>query len=194
MQTADRPPTGRERRRKGPINRLRRFLYGLLLLAAAPGAAAIDELAGYGRFRIPPAAAADPAQRPLATVQGLVVLRAQPEHGENMPLLEIETVTARIHDTAAETAPQFLIDAVRTDGGFDVALADVGTLRLDLRVGSIEDSRAWSLDGTLTLARKERKVAEVPAVRIHALHSRETRYLPFEVSVRESQLGFKWRA
>lgn len=187
---------GRERRRKGLVNRVRRGLYGLLLLAAAPGAAAIDELAGYGKYRtLPSTASAE--WRSRAIVQGLIVLRAQPERGDDAPLLALETVTAQIHGDPFESAPHFVIAAVKAGNGFDVALADVGTLRLDFQIGGIDDERDWSLRGQLGLAGEPatgRRVAEVPAVRIHALHSRETRYLPFEVSIRESQLAFKWRA
>lgn len=196
MSTTVVPPTGRERRRKGLVNRVRRGLYALLLLVAAPGASAVDELAAWGKYRnLPSTASAE--VRSLATVQGLIVLRAHPEGGEDAPLLALETVTAKIHGDLSEPAPHFAIAAVSSGGGFDVVLADVGTLRLAFEFGGIESDRAWSLGGQLGLAAEpgaERKVAEVPAVRVRVLYASETRYLPFEVSVRESQIGFKWRA
>ena len=53
-------PVGRERRRKGPINKLRRLLYGLLLAAAAGGAAA-DELVYVGKYKVRQIAASQSA-------------------------------------------------------------------------------------------------------------------------------------
>lgn len=188
------PPPGRERRRKGLVNRIRRGLYGLLLMAAAPGASAVDELAAWGKYRNLPSTASA-GIRSLATVQGLIVLRTHPDRDDAAPQLSLETVTAQIHGDADEPAPQFVIAAVKTGGGFDVAL-DVGTLRLDFQIGGTDTDRAWSLGGQLGLAGDpgaERKVAEVPAVRVHALHAREARYLPFEVAVRDAGVGFKWR-
>jgi len=175
---------GRERRRKGPINRIRRFLYGILLVAAAPSAVAVDELAAYGKYRDTPTPASDTIPRARATVQGLVALRAEMR-------LELDTVTARIHGDGSEPEPQFLIAAVASGDGFELMLADLGTLRLDLLLDHIEGGQAMSLGGTLALASQ---VAVVPALRVSQSRSRVTRYLPFEVSVLESDLAFRWRA
>jgi len=192
MATVDVPPQGRERRRKGPINRIRRFLYGILLVTATPSAAAVDELAAYGKYRDTPPPAAATIPRALATVQGLVALRADtPVAGSPMMRLELDTVTARIHGDGSEPAPQFLIAAVASGDGFELMLADLGTLRLDLLLDPIEGGQALSLGGTLALASQ---AAIVPALRLNPSRSRATRYLPFEVSVLESDLAFRWRA
>jgi hypothetical protein len=190
MATVDEPPQGRERRRKGPINRVRRFLYGILLAAAAPGAAAVDELAAYGKYRDAPAAAPDAIPRALATVQGLVALRAEPAAAGNPLRLELDTVTARIHGDGSEPEPQFLIAAVASGDGFELMLADLGTLRLDLLLDHVEGGQALALGGTLALASQ---AAVVPALRVSVPRSRATRYLPFEVSVLDSDLAFRWR-
>ena len=186
MATVD----GRERRRKGPINRIRRFLYGILLVTATPSAAAVDELAAYGKYRDTPTPAADTIPRALATVQGLVALRADTPVAGSLLRLELDTVTARIHGDGSEPAPQFLIAAVASGDGFELVLADLGTLRLDLLLDPIEGGQALSLGGTLALAAQ---AAIVPALRLNPPRSRVTRYLPFEVSVLESDLAFRWR-
>src|SRR5262245_46236426 len=102
-------PFGRERRRKDPIGRLRRFLYGLLLLAAAPGAAAVDSLAEYGKYRIEPVSQKQ-QHAALATLQGLLVLRAGTD---NAPDPTLDTVTVQIPVGAAGESPQFRITAAR---------------------------------------------------------------------------------
>lgn len=195
---------GRERRRKDPINRMRRFLYGLLLLAAAPGAAAADELAYFGKYRNAQTVASTPERRAVATVQGLVVLRADADAA--LLQLALDTVTAQIHDPEAEGAPHFLIAAERTGrvpegAAFDLAVAEFGTFHLDLLPRY--DAGAWSLGGTLELVRLRDAgghLATVPEVRVPGLHRNETRYLPFEASLKRSdtagvqQLTFKWRA
>jgi hypothetical protein len=190
MATVARPPQGRERRRKGLVNKIRRFVYGILLVAAAPGATAADELAAYGKYRDTPATSSDTAPRALATVQGLVALRAEASFAGSPMRLELDTVTVRIHGDGSEPAPQFLIAAVPSGDGFELMLADLGTLRLDLLLDYIEDGQALSLGGTLALASQ---VAVVPAQRVSQSRSREMRYLPFEVSVLESDLAFRWR-
>lgn len=43
-------PSGRERRRTDIYGRARRLMYGLLLLAASPGAMASDPMAELGRY------------------------------------------------------------------------------------------------------------------------------------------------
>jgi hypothetical protein len=193
------PPIGRERRRKDPINRLRRFLYGMLLLAAAPVAAA-DQLAGYGKFRNL-AAPPTPERAELATLEGLLVLRAGTDGG---PDITLESATARVPQQDSGAAPQFSILAQRAPGAegaaFEMAIADLGQFRLRLRSERSAALSAWSLGGTLELARGagQGPVTEVPTLRINDMYGSETRYLAFEASVKqdaaqEAQLAFHWR-
>jgi hypothetical protein len=199
MSTGETPPMGRERRRKGPVNRLRRFLYGMLLLAAAPVAAA-DELAAYGKFRSL-AAPPTPAHAELATLEGLLVLRAGADGG---PDITLESATARVPRQDSDIAPQFSIQAQRAPaaGGaaFDLAIADLGQFRLRLRSERSAALSAWSLGGDLELARGtgQGQVADVPTLRINDMYGSETRYLAFEASVKhgdaqDPQLAFRWR-
>lgn len=195
------PPTGRERRRKGPINKIRRFAYCLLLLAAAPGATATDELASVGKFRdqaAPPA----PERAAVATVQGLLMLRARADGG---PHVSLDSATAQVPQQGSALAPQFRISAERRiddDGvAFDLPIADLGDFCLRLRSERSILLSAWSLGGTLEARLApggERKVAAVPTLRINDMYGRETRYLAFDASVRhegagEPQLTFRWR-
>jgi hypothetical protein len=202
METTEKPPTGRERRRKGPVNAVRRFLYGMLLLAAAPGAtAAADQLASIGKFRAhtaPPA----PARAALATLQGLLVLRARSDGG---PDVALDAVTAQVPQQGSAAAPQFQVSADRKDRSdsvvFDLPLSELGAFRLHLHTERTAALSAWSLAGTLeaTLEPDHRHaVAAVPTLRINDMFGSETRYLAFEGSVRrgaddEPQLVFNWR-
>ena len=195
MATTGTPPMGRDRRRTDLYGRVRRFLYGLLLLAAAPGAVAVEELAHFGRYRVGQAVAT-PEARPLATVQGLVVLRADPaDDGDGPPRLALDTVTAQLDQADAERAPQFRITAIESGGAFDLPVSDFGDFRLNLLLHR-DEMAAWALGGTLELERPVdggRHVAAVPPVRVQGLHRSETRYLPFEIALLRSQLTFKWR-
>lgn len=201
METTEKPLTGRERRRKGPVNALRRFMYGMLLLAAAPGATAADDLASIGKYRgltAPPA----PARAALATLQGLLVLRARSDGG---PDVSLEAITAQVPQQGSALAPQFQVSADRKDHSdsvvFDLPLSELGAFRLSLHTERTAALSAWSLAGTLeaTLEPDHRHaVAAVPTLRINDMFGSETRYLAFEGSVRrganqEPQLAFSWR-
>lgn len=190
---------GRDRRRTGPANRLRRFLYGLLLLAAAPVAAA-DPLAGVGKYRgvAPPPA---PALTALATVEGLLVLRARADGG---PDITLDSATARVPQPDSDIAPQFRIDARSAAAGsgaaFDLVVADVGVLRLRLDAGRSPALSAWALGGTLELAPPSgpRLAAAVPTLRVNDMFGSEMRYLAFDAKVtrdrsEEPRLAFRWR-
>jgi len=192
------PPMGRERRRKGPINRVRRFLYGALLLAAAPGAAAIDELADVGKYRNVPVAAAQ--QAALVRVQGLLMLRVNDQQD---PDVVLDAVTAQL--LQADAMPQFSIAPVRRDNGrfgadFDLPVDDFGDFRLNLLAERSPVLAAWSLGGTIELARitGERYAARVPELRVQELHARELRFLAFETSLQRGRIGegpeleFRW--
>jgi hypothetical protein len=195
------PPSGRERRRKDPISRIRRFLYGLLLLAAAPGALASDELAAIGKYREQPVT--QTVRADLATLQGLLVLRAG---SGDAPDVSLDSITAQVPQNGSAQTPQFRITAARSAGpdgvAFDLPVADLGEFQLKLRTGRSAELSAWSLGGTFELqatASRRRHVASIPTLRIHDMHGREVRYLAFDASLKqdgdsqEPQLAFSWR-
>jgi len=199
MAVGDVPPTGRERRRKGPINRIRRLLYGALLLAAAPGAAAVDELAHIGKYRNVPAAAAQPAA--LVRVQGLLMLRLNEQQD---PDVVLDAVTAQL--PSLEAAPQFSIAPLRREHGrfgadFGLPVEEFGEFRLSLLAERSPVLSAWSLGGSIELERVtgERYSARVPELRVQEMHAREIRFLAFDTSLargragQEPQLEFRWR-
>lgn len=196
MPTESTPPTGRERRRKGPINRIRRFLYGALLLAAAPGAAPADELAYVGKFRTAPATTAV-HQAALVVLQGLLVLRVNGER----PDVVLDAVTAQLPDAGTGQAPQSSVSVARVGSGFDLPIEDLGDFRLLLAAQPSVALAAWSLAGSLEFFRAggERLAVAVPELRVQGLHGRELRYLAFEAGVRRKtpeaalQLDFRWR-
>ncbi len=149
---------GRERRRKGPINKLRRLLYGLLLAAASGGAAA-DELAYVGKYKVRQIAATT-QQAVQVTLQGLVLLHAEntespetPIQGHGYPRIALNTVTARLQEPAAARAPLLSV-AVSEDGsirdgvGFDLAVPDFGNFHLSLytRPNARTEGKRWSMD------------------------------------------------
>ncbi len=200
MAFAGAPPAGRERRRKDLVGRTRRFLYGLLLLAAAPGAIAADELASVGKYRTQ--AVVQAAQQDIATLQGLLVLRIGTG---DAPEVSLDTATAQVPQQGADQAPQFRLSAARRVGpdgvAFDLPVGDLGEFQLKLRTERSESLSAWSLGGTLEMlaaAPRRRQVAAIPTLRIHDMHGREVRYLAFDASLRkgdagEEQLTFRWR-
>jgi hypothetical protein len=200
MAMGERPPSGRERRRKGPINRIRRLLYGALLLAAAPGAAAVDELAHFGKYRYVPATTAS-APAALVRVQGLLMLRVNDLHD---PDVVLDAVTAQLPQ--ADATPQFSIAPVRREQGrfgadFELPVDGFGEFRLNLLAQRSPILSAWSLGGSMELARStgERYVAAVPELRVQELHAREIRFLAFETSLEQGRSGgapeleFHWR-
>lgn len=206
-------PVGRERRRRDLYGRVRRFLYGVLLLAAAPGAVAADEMASLGKFRAQAAAAASLSEQALvATLQGLIMVNAEPATRPELPIhsqlgyprIALDTITARLPD--AGEAPLFRVAvtegrSIRDGIGFDLAVPDVGNFHLNLyarrnartegRRWSVNgtdaaDDRIWSLGGTLELVRTidgDRHVAFVPELLVD-LSGRPESYLPFQASVR----------
>jgi len=195
---------GRERRRTDLYGRVRRFLYGLLLLAAAPGAVATDELAYVGKYWGAQPVATASQSRALARLQGLILIGGSTQY-DVPPQLALDSVTAEIPEQGAERVPHFMISAtasgrVRDGAGFDLAVNEFGTFGLDLQLKP--DTGAWILGGALELSRAPgpaRYVAVVPEVRVQGLHRTETRYLPFEASLKQvagaaPQLAFKWRA
>lgn len=199
MVAGEKLPIGRERRRKGPVNRIRRFLYGALLLAAAPGASAIEALADVGKYRVAPAAAEQ--QAALVRVQGLLMLRVN-EHQD--PDVVLDAVTAQL--PRSDAMPQFSIAAVRRDNGrfgadFDLPVDEFGDFHVSLLAERSAVLSAWSLGGTIELARTsgERYAARVPELRVQELHAREIRFLAFETSLARGraetgpELEFRWR-
>src|SRR5262245_58172691 len=124
------PPSGRERRRKDPVSRIRRFLYGLLLLAAAPGAYAADELASIGKYRSHDTPHS-PQHAALASLQGLLVLRPGKD---DAPEVSLDTATAQVPQAGAAQSPQFRIEPARSAGpdgvAFGLAVSDFGEFQL----------------------------------------------------------------
>lgn len=200
MTSGTTAPIGRERRRKDLVGRTRRFLYGLLLLAAAPGAIAADELAYVGKYRTQSVAQA--AQQDIATLQGLLVLRAG---AGDAPEVSLDTATAQVPQQGAGPAPQFRISPAPSTGpdgvAFDLPVGDIGEFQLKLRTERSAALSAWSLGGTLEMlaaTSKRRQVATIPTLRIHDMHGREVRYLAFDATLRtgdagDDQLAFRWR-
>lgn len=211
---------GRERRRKGPVNRVRRFLYGLLLAAAAPGAMAADELAALGQYRAQPRPATTVAPERaavLATLQGLIMIHAETAAAEEAPLraergyprIALDTVTARVQQVGE--APLFRVSvsdgpSIRDGVGFDLAVPELGNFHLNLyarRNARTEGRRwavsagepeppAWSLGGTLELVRVVDGEKHVAFVPelLFDVSSRGDSYLPFQASLRMAH----WRS
>jgi hypothetical protein len=175
-------------------------MYGLLLLAAAPGVVAGDELAHFGRFHSLPVAQA-PERVALATLQGLLVLRA----GEtDRPEFTLDAVTAQVPQSGAAHSPQFRVATSRrrtnSDAAeFDLPVADFGEFHLTLLAQPSAALSAWSLGGTLELVRAGvRLVAAVPELRLLDMHGSEARFIPFEAALKrkrtpEATLSFRWR-
>ena len=175
-------------------------MYGLLLLAAAPGVVVGDELAHFGRYHSL-VVAETPERVALATVQGLLVLRAG---ATDRPEMALDAVTAQIPQAGASQAPQFSVAARRradSDAAdFDLPVADFGEFRLSLLAQPSAALSAWSLGGTLELVRAggTRLVAAVPELRILDMHGSEARFIPFEAALKrkrtpEASLSFRWR-
>jgi hypothetical protein len=202
---------GRERRRRDLYGRVRRFLYGILLLAASPGAVAADEMASLGKFRAQAKATASASEQAVvATLQGLVMVHAErvaspetPIQGRSgYPRIALDTITARLPEPGE--APLFRIAvsegrSIRDGVGFDLAVPDLGNFHLNLytrrnaktegkrwSVSDGEADRSWSVGGTLELVRTVdggRQVAFVPELLVD-LSDRAESYLPFQASLR----------
>ena len=213
-------PTGRERRRRDLYGRVRRFLYGLLLLAAAPGAVAADEMASLGKFKAQSRAVVTASEQAvLATLQGLIMVNAEPAanpessiHSQSgYPRIALDTITARLPE--AGDAPLFRVAvtegrSIRDGIGFDLAVPDLGHFHLNLytrrnaktegrRWGvtgaeSASGARAWSLGGTLELVRTIDGERHVAFVPELLFDLSEARqsYLPFQASLRMAH----WRS
>ena len=182
-------------------------MYGLLLLAAAPGAFAADELASIGKYRTPDTPQSQ-QQAALATLQGLLVLRAG-KH--DAPEVTLDSATAQVPQKGAGRqdaghAPQFRIEPALSSGpdgvAFELPVSDFGEFQLNLKTERSAAFSAWSLGGTLEVlaaASRKRHVAAVPTLRINDMHGREIRYLAFDASLmrgadgQDPQLAFSWR-
>lgn len=211
---------GRERRRRDLYGRVRRFLYGLLLLAAAPGAVAADELAALGKFRAHAKATATASEQAVvATLQGLVMVHAErvnppetPIQGQSgYPRIALDTLTARLPD--ANDAPLFRVavteSTIRDGVGFDVAVPDLGNFHLNLYTrrnartegkrwsvsGGADEgatARTWSLGGTVELVRTIDGDRHLAFVPelLFDLSEGKQAYLPFQASLRVAH----WRS
>lgn len=208
------PPRDRDRRRQGLGNRLRRLLYGALLLAASPGAIAVDPLGAVGQFR--PQTAVAPVRLLQASLQGLILLHAEespgaaaPIQGNDYPRIGLDTVSARLQPPAPHDATVLRLDIseesrLRDGVGFDLEVPDFGHFHLNLysrrnaqtpgrRWGATlgdENSagprRTWSLGGTLELVRTIDGGRHLAFIpELHVdMGDNETRYLPFQASVK----------
>ncbi|MGQ0585667.1 MAG: hypothetical protein ACT4PK_00485 [Gammaproteobacteria bacterium] len=176
-------------------------MYGLLLLAAAPGAAAVESMADVGKYRIEPATQTRQSAA-LATLQGLLVLRSG---ADNAPDASLDTVTVQVPGSGGDN-PQFRVTAARIAGadgvGFDLPAGDFGEFQLSLQARKSAELSAWSLGGQLDVtvaASRRRHIALVPTLRINEMHGREIRYLAFEASLQggeadtDPKFAFKWR-
>lgn len=151
-------PMGRERRRKGPLNKLRRFLYGLLLAAASGGVTA-DELAYVGKYKVSQAAATT-QQGVQVTLQGLVLFLAErtespdtPIQGHGHPRIALDTMTARMQESALGRSPLLSLTvsengSVRDGVGFDLDVPAFGKFHLSLfaRQNARTEGKRWSMD------------------------------------------------
>jgi hypothetical protein len=153
----------RERRRRGPVNRLRRLGYGALL-ACASGVAAADPLASFGAHRAvaaPPGTNSAPAARILeATLQGLLLVHAEealdPAAGLQpvfYPRLALDRVNAHLLEPAVLPAPMVEMtvntrSSLRDGLGFDVAVPELGNFHLNLytRRNARTPGRRWSMN------------------------------------------------
>jgi len=213
-------PVGCERRRKDLYGRVRRFVYGLLLLAAAPGAMAADEMASLGKYRAQPLPASSAAEQVvLATLQGLVMIHADTALSPDMPIqgqagyprIALDTITARMPETAE--APLFRVAvsdgrSIRDGMGFDLAVPDIGNFHLNLYArrnartegrrwavhsGGLQGpDRHWSLGGTLELVRTIDGGRHVAFVPelLFDLSDAQSSYLPFQASLKMAN----WRS
>jgi hypothetical protein len=179
-------PSGRERRRKGLVNRLRRVTYGVLLWAAAQGAVAAEEPGAaharpaYARnlavlqVQVPngmPMGIAGPIADHLRVPQGAVPAAGQP--------LIVEDFSARL---IAMNVDSTVLGALRDGVAVNFSMGDFGGLQLnlykrrnartagqqfDLNPGAPDapPARFWSLGGSLDLVRNSeghREVVFVP--------------------------------
>ena len=159
-------PVGRERRRKGPINRLRRFLYGILLFCAS-GVAAADPLASFGAHRTAAshqeATDAAPVMRALeATVEGILMVQADEEADPAIgpqpafyPRLALDRINAHLLEPALVPVPMMQMSvntrsSLRDGLGFDVAVPDFGSFHLNLytRRNARTPGKRWSMNLT----------------------------------------------
>lgn len=203
-------PRLRERRRTDALGRLRRFLYGVLLLMAAPGAFASGDPGDAARHRAPAVVEAHAPKVLEATLQGLIIVHADEEgdasrsaHADRgYPRIALDTVSARL--PVDDEAPLFRVTAsegraLRDGVGFDLPLPELGNLHLNLYTRrnarsageriALDDGAAppptWSVGGTLELVRTvegRRAIAVVPELTVDLRD--EAIYLPFQASLR----------
>lgn len=180
---------GRERRRKGAVNRLRRFFYGLMLLVAMPIAAVSNALAGTAQR----AQAPQPPTEQVA-MDGMLLLRAGPE---GSPLASLESASVRGRESA-NALPRIV--SRHRQGDFDITVPGMGLMRLQLHTERDPALSAWSLGGALEASLPNGRViaADVPVLRINDMFGGETRQLAFDASVEADPAGthriaFRWR-
>lgn len=208
---------GRERRRRGPVNRLRRIAYGLVLSASMPATAA--ELDAAPSLPMKPAVDSAPERVLMAGIEGFLTLASEISADPAAPIgsdrdyahLSFEDLATELDDPRAGSALRITVaqnSLLREGLGFDVAIPDLGSLRLNLYArqnGTTEGPRAtilsaletdrttpaWSFGGSMELVRTRdgaRQLAFVPELCIDASAITRGR-LGFSAAVRYSH----WR-
>lgn len=203
---------GRERRRKGPINRLRRVAYGVMLGVSLPTAASEPPLSP--RLPTDRGANSGPQRWLTAGVEGLVAVSAREAADPATPMgteddyghLDFEDIALDFDDPRAGSSLQVSVvqPSLMRDGlGLDVAIPDLGALRLNLYARRVahgatgwdfmqaDAAPVWSLGGSLELVRTgdgSRQLAFIPELTVdgNALSGNK---LGFSASVRYSH----WR-
>ncbi|MEK6806086.1 MAG: hypothetical protein AABY95_05505 [Pseudomonadota bacterium] len=156
-------PTGRERRRKGLINRARRGLFGLLLACGATHAQAFELTAPFDRDR-DRLQADDPAETAARHLHLSVQLRnAQPGVDRNLFVGQayresLSETGQSLASAAASGSWDMLLSAddvsrLREGSGMDLQVPALGYLRLNFRTADDEAvawpiARGWSLGGS----------------------------------------------
>lgn len=156
-------PTGRERRRHGVVNRLRRGLFGLLLACGATHAQAFDLTAPFDRER--EGLQADDLAESATRHLHLSVQLRNVEPGVDRNLFAGQTYRESLSDTgqslasaAASGSWGVLLSAddvsrLREGSGMDLQVPALGALRLNFRTADDEAAawpiaRGWSIGGS----------------------------------------------
>ena len=157
-------PTGKERRRKGVLNRLRRAVFGLLLSCGANHAQAFDLMAPFDRDRDGATVTdslTDAAKRHLHLFIEMRNFDDVPGRSLFIGQTYRETLSGTGQSLATAAASgswgmMFSADEIsrlREGGGMDFQVPALGKLRLNYRSGDDTDApwliaRGWSLGGS----------------------------------------------
>lgn len=171
---------GRERRRRGVVNRLRRLAYGLMLSCSLPVTA--GQPAAAPSPRSDRGAESASSRSSSASIQGLLAMVANLPADPATPLgtdddyghLAFEDVALRLEDPrgSAKLRLQLMpMERLRDGLGLHVQVPDLGALHLTLyaRRGGGAARSAWSLGGSMELVRMtdgSRQLAFVPELSV----------------------------